>query len=112
MALCMLLSLCVMSIHFMFDAIAYQFYLPMIAGLSTILINSSKPLIEEAEARVAGTAIPAGSGSPAAGTEMALAGTGTDAQNPKMRSGPLQTGRPPIPRSQNPYRFGRRRVDS
>jgi putative inorganic carbon (hco3(-)) transporter len=112
MALCMLLSLCVMSIHFMFDAIAYQFYLPMIAGLSTILINNSKPLIEAAEAQAAGTPLSADSESPEAAAEMALAGAGTDVRNPKMLSGPLQTGRPPIPRSQNPYRFGRRRFDS
>ncbi len=50
MALCMLLSCIALTIHFFFDAIAYQFYLPVVAGLATALVSTSRPLIEEAEA--------------------------------------------------------------
>jgi O-antigen ligase len=50
MALCMLLSSFALVIHFFFDAIAYEFYLPMVAGLSTSLICTTRPVVEEAEA--------------------------------------------------------------
>jgi O-antigen ligase len=50
MALCMLLSSLALVIHFFFDAIAYEFYLPMVAGLSTSLMYTTRPLIKEAEA--------------------------------------------------------------
>ena len=49
MALCMLLSSIALAIHFFFDAIAYEFYLPMVAGLSTSLVYAARPLIAEAE---------------------------------------------------------------
>jgi len=50
MALCLLLSSVALSIHFFFDAIPYDFYLPMVAGLATALVCTAKPLIAEAEA--------------------------------------------------------------
>jgi hypothetical protein len=50
MALCMLLSSIALSIHFFFDAIPYDFYLPMVAGLATSLVCTARPLIAEAEA--------------------------------------------------------------
>ena len=50
MALSMLLSSLALVIHFFFDAIAYEFYLPMVAGLSTSLMRTTRPLIEQAEA--------------------------------------------------------------
>ncbi len=52
MALCMLLSCVALTIHFFFDAMAYQFYLPMVAGLATALVSTSRRLIEEAETSV------------------------------------------------------------
>jgi O-antigen ligase len=50
MSLCMLLSSIALAIHFFFDAIAYDFYLPMVAGLGTALVWTTRPVIEEAEA--------------------------------------------------------------
>ena len=50
MALCALLGLIALSIHFFFDAIAWDYYLPMIAGLCMALVFSAKPLIAKAEA--------------------------------------------------------------
>lgn len=50
MSLCMLLSSIALAIHFFFDAIPYDFYLPMVAGLGTSLVCATRPVIEEAEA--------------------------------------------------------------
>lgn len=50
MSLCMLLSSIALAIHFFFDAIAYDFYLPMVAGLGTSLVWTTRPVIEDAEA--------------------------------------------------------------
>jgi O-antigen ligase len=50
MSLCMLLSSIALAIHFFFDAIAYDFYLPMVAGLGTSLVWTTRPIIEEAQA--------------------------------------------------------------
>lgn len=47
MALCMILSSIALAIHFFFDAIAYEFYLPMVAGLSTSLVYAAQPVIRE-----------------------------------------------------------------
>ncbi|MFL6352125.1 MAG: O-antigen ligase family protein [Bryobacteraceae bacterium] len=57
MALCMLLSSLALMIHFFFDAIAYEFYLPMVAGLGSSLVCTSRPLIAEAKALLRGSEI-------------------------------------------------------
>lgn len=108
MALCMLLALCVMAIHFTFDAIAYQFYLPMMAGLATALIINAEPIIRAAEARASGSALRDGASSVELNEALALP-PGTEPRSPKFLSGKIQEGRPSIPRNHNPYRFGRRR---
>ena len=103
MALCMLLALCVMSIHFTFDAIAYQFYLPMMAALATALTMNAEPILRAAEARAEGKELPEG--------DLAVAEL-TPRDEPshgRMLPGRIETGRPPIERRHNPYRFGRRR---
>ena len=101
MALCMLLALCVMSIHFTFDAISYQFYLPMMAALATALIINAEPMVRAAEARAAGNALPEAS-----------PGSNDNTRSPRLLSGPVQGGHAPISRSHNAYRFGRRRDGS
>lgn len=101
MALCMLLALCVMSIHFTFDAIAYQFYLPMMAGLAMALVTNAEPIVRAAEARAAGNALPETGAEPDNGLKP-----------PRLLSGHIQGGKAPIPRNHNPYRFGRRRDGS
>jgi hypothetical protein len=50
MALCMLLSAIALAVHFFFDAIAYSFYLPMVAALGTSLVWTTRPVIQDAEA--------------------------------------------------------------
>jgi O-antigen ligase len=64
MSLCMLLSSLAVVIHFFFDAIAYEFYLPMVAGLSTSLMYTTRPLIKDAEARLRSKGITAEAGLP------------------------------------------------
>ncbi len=109
MALCMLLALCVMCIHFTFDAIAYQFYLPMMAGLATALTMNAEPILRAAEARAEGRELPEGTAlleAELVGPELAPVG---ERSHERMLSGRIETGRPPIERKHNPYRFGRRR---
>ncbi len=108
MALCMLLALCVMTIHFTFDAIAYQFYLPMMAGLVTALIINAEPIVRAAEARASGGAIAETQSAPESNDELALE-AGPVSRPPRLLSGQTQGSRPPITRNHNPYRFGRRR---
>lgn len=110
MALCMLLALCVMCIHFTFDAIAYQFYLPMMAGLATALTMNAEPILRAAEARAEGRELPEGTAlleAELVAPELAPVGERSHA---RMLSGRVETGRPPIERNHNPYRFGRRRT--
>ncbi|MGI8958658.1 MAG: O-antigen ligase family protein [Bryobacteraceae bacterium] len=110
MALCMLLSCLALVIHFFFDAIAYEFYLPMVAGLSTSLICTTLPMIGGAEATQGGNEITCETCLPT--TPMAA---GIEAP---VRSAagltPLSTGlavgsswEKPLP---NQYKLGRRRV--
>lgn len=103
MSLCMLLALCVMCIHFTFDAIAYQFYLPMMAALATALTMNAEPILSAAEARAEGKELPAGEPGMA---ELTLR---DEPSHGRMLSARIETGRPPIERGHNPYRFGRRR---
>jgi O-antigen ligase len=57
MSLCMLLSSIALAIHFFFDAIAYDFYLPMVAGLAASLVWTTRPVIQDAEAALQATEI-------------------------------------------------------
>jgi O-antigen ligase len=59
MSLCMLLGSIALAIHFFFDAIAYDFYLPIVAGLGTSLVWTTRPVIQAAEARLGGNQAPA-----------------------------------------------------
>jgi O-antigen ligase len=98
MALCMLLSSLALVIHFFFDAIAYEFYLPMVAGLSTSLICTTRPVIEEAEARPKYVSSKART---------------IQADNPAPRSEPSSIGSitksPTDIPTLSPYKLGRRR---
>lgn len=110
MSLCMLLALCVMCIHFTFDAIAYQFYLPMMAGLATALTMNAEPILRAAEARAEGRDLPGGT--PLLEADLVrpeLAQVG-ERSHDRMLPGRVEIGRPPIERKHNPYRFGRRRT--
>jgi O-antigen ligase len=95
MSLCILLSFTALTIHYFFDASAYDVYLPMAAGLVTSLFMTAQPLIAEAEKREGG-------GEPEP-EEQVLAPVGAPANTPASRA--------PVARQErNPYRFGRRRV--
>jgi O-antigen ligase len=82
MSLCVLLSVSTLAIHFFFDSLAYEYYLPMIAGLATAMIATGRPLIQEAEAK-----------------EDSLDTTVLPSSVPSSA----------VNRKPNPYRFGRRR---
>lgn len=51
MTICMLLSSIALAIHFFFDAIAYEYYLPMVAGLCSSLIYAAQSQIAAAQAQ-------------------------------------------------------------
>ncbi len=113
LSLCMLLALCVMCLHFLFDAIAYQFYLPMMAGLSTILIEKAKPVIQAAELQAAGKPIPEELELSDVDDPLAVAAAGNSRARERLAgSRQIQGGRALVARSQNRYRLGRRRADS
>ncbi len=92
MALCMLLSSIALSIHFFFDAMPYEFYLPMVAGLGTSLVCTARPLIAEAEARLRQNEIT---------SDVGLVQT-------TVPAGRIAKPRTRIP-SSNPYKLGRSR---
>jgi O-antigen ligase len=97
MSLCMLLSSVALAIHFLFDAIAYDFYLPMVAGLSSSLVCTSRPLIEEAKAILPHKETDAESRLMRLTTTVAFDSTAkSPTKNPLL----------------NPYKLGRRRVKS
>jgi O-antigen ligase len=99
MSLCALLGLVALSIHFFFDAIAWDYYLPMIAGLSMALVFSAQPLIAKAqEAADRGEITESGM--------VQTIGTGTNEDTPPV---PVSAPAPMQPRPRNPYRLGRRR---
>jgi O-antigen ligase len=98
MCLCVLLAFVALVIHFTFDAIAYGYYLPMIAALGASLIYVARPAILRAE-RAAET----GSAEPA--LEMQPVGPSARANfHPAAQANSRQTS------ARNPYRLGRRRV--
>ncbi|MGC2660748.1 MAG: O-antigen ligase family protein [Bryobacteraceae bacterium] len=98
MSVCALLALVALSIHFFFDAIAWDYYFPMIAGLSMALVYTSRPLIAKAEAEALG-----GTETPALET---AAGTSTQGWLRPSFTVPSKTSQP---QPRNPYRLGRRR---
>jgi len=102
MALCMLLSSIALTIHFFFDAIAYDFYLPMVAGLATSLVNAARPLIEKAEASpdAGRTESPA---APVRLKTQTVASTPSDLPALALKQPESERPRP------NPYKLGRRR---
>jgi O-antigen ligase len=97
MALCMLLSSIALSIHFFFDAIPYDFYLPMVAGLGTSLVCTARPLVAEAEASLRRNETTSESGLAQMAVPAGIA-AGSIAKTP---------GRIP---SSNPYKLGRSRA--
>ena len=97
MALCMLLSSIALSIHFFFDAIPYDFYLPMVAGLATSLVCTARPLIAEAGASLRRNETAAESGLAQMAMPAGIA-AGSIAKPPRG-----------IPFS-NPYKLGRSRA--
>jgi O-antigen ligase len=99
MSLCALLGLVALSIHFFFDAIAWDYYLPMIAGLSMALVFTAQPLIAKAQES-------ANRGEIAESAMVQTIGTEKRASVP---SRPSSVATPPQPRPRNPYRLGRRR---
>lgn len=106
MTLCLLLSFIALSIHYFFDAAAYDLYMPMAAGLCTALMMTAQPLIKEAEERAG---LPEGSRELApvhAGIQPAWS-PARSARNPAIDA-PLPM--PKTAQTRNPYRLGRRRV--
>jgi hypothetical protein len=84
---------------FTFDAIAYEYYLPMIAAIGGSLVFVARPVIVKAESSA--KAAPA-----ERVPEMQTVGVSA---TPVLS--PAQTQRPQAP-ARNPYRLGRRRVQS
>jgi O-antigen ligase len=82
MSLCVLLSVSTLAIHFFFDSLAYEYYLPMIAGVATAMIATGRSLIQDAQEK--------------------------DAPRDTTRS-PATVPSTVVDRKSNPYRFGRRR---
>jgi O-antigen ligase len=99
MSLCALLALTALSIHFFFDAIAWDYYLPMIAGLSMALVFSAQPQIAKAEESAARGEI----------AEFAMVQTISTGTRDNSPSQPASAPTPAPPRPRNPYRLGRRR---
>jgi O-antigen ligase len=99
MSLCALLALVALSIHFFFDAIAWDYYLPMIGGLSMALVFSAQPLIAKAEESAYRGEI----------TESGMVQTISTENRDNTLSQPVSVTPPPPPPARNPYRLGRRR---
>ena len=97
MSLCMLLGSIALAIHFFFDAIAYDFYLPIVAGLGTSLVWTTRPLIEAAEARLRGN-----EGAPEARLTRLTVTVASESTEKSSTKNPLL----------NPYKLSRRRAAS
>jgi O-antigen ligase len=108
MCLCALLGLVALTIHFFFDSIAWDYYLPMIGGMCTALVFSAQPLIakaqedaEHGEAAESALVQAIHSADSGAAASLALFAEQPDPKSPNTRATP--------PRPRNPYRLGRRR---
>lgn len=99
MTLCALLALVALSIHFSFDAIAWDYYLPMIAGLCMALVFSARPLIAEAEEAAARGET----------SESGMVQAIRTEEREAVVSIPIPSKNSVQPRPRNPYRLGRRR---
>jgi hypothetical protein len=99
MSLCALLALVALSIHFFFDAIAWDYYLPMIAGLAMALVFSAQPLIAKAQESANRGEI--------AESAMVQAINREERNDPPPQLVSAAASAQPRPRS--PYRLGRRR---
>lgn len=112
MALCMLLSCIALGIHFFFDAIAYEFYLPMVAGLSTSLMCTTRPLIKEAEATLRHNQAALESALPITATPNTSDPPWIDASGVTVNSAPPTLKPPKAKPALNPYKLGHRRLEN
>jgi O-antigen ligase len=110
MALCMLLSSLALLIHFFFDAIAYEFYLPMVAGLSASLMCTTQPLIKEAEAILRSNKATSESLLPVTMPTGIAAPPWVGAAGETAKPAGLTVKSPADKPTLNPYKLGRRRV--
>ena len=108
LCLCLVLTMVTLGIHFFFDSIAYEYYLPIMSGLATALVMTSRPLIEAAKlGRLNSSLVPI--------AEPEFAGIAANVSSGSFgrtdgRLVPTAVGAGPnTPRGGNPYRFGRRR---
>lgn len=103
-SLCMLLSFTVLVIHFSFDALAYDFYMPMLVGLCTSLLYTARTMLRDGSVAEEMTKEAVDDDSDRA--VPAFAGLNS-LESPAPSSAPTEKWKQA--RSRNPYRLGRRR---